>query len=232
MKLHRFFISENLARDRGTIRDKDIVHQLYSVLRKKAGDIITLCDRTGEAAHVIIRSITKNALEYEIIERLASPAVEKRNIFLYCAILKHAHLELVAEKTTELGIARLTPIITERTIKTGIKSERIKKIMQEAAEQSERIAIPELGSVMSFADALVEAKKLGKVFFADTGTAQKKAVTINPGVSASLFIGPEGGWTENEREIAKNSGATVLSLGPNILRAETAAIVGVYELRR
>jgi 16S rRNA (uracil1498-N3)-methyltransferase len=232
MKLHRFFVSQKLRTPSGTVTDPKLAHQLAKVLRKKAGDEIALYDESGREFLVLITAITGDDLKYEVLEEKKGHTSTDSRITLYCAILKHEHFDLVAEKTTELGISRLVPVITDRTIKKDIKSDRIERIMKEAAEQSGRTDVPALGPVMKYSAALLEAKNEGEVFFADMAAPQNKKIPPKTGGSMSLFIGPEGGWTDAERELALTNEVTVLSLGPNILRAETAAIVGVYELKK
>jgi len=230
MKLHRFFVSQKLRTPSGTINGPKLAHQLAKVLRKKAGDEIALYDESGREFLVLIGSITTDEVKYEVLEEKKGRLSSGSRLTLYCAILKHEHFDLVAEKATELGISRLVPIITDRTIKKDIKSDRIERIMKEAAEQSGRTDIPALGPAMKYSAALLEAKKTGEVLFADMAAPQNKKISPKEGDSLSLFIGPEGGWTDDERELALKNQAKIFSLGPNILRAETAAIVGVYEL--
>lgn len=131
---------------------------------------------------------------------------------------------MAAQKTVEVGVASITPIITERTIKIGLNVPRLEKIILEANEQCGQNIVPLLFPILNFKDAIEGA--LGeKVIFhpdADLYVPNKSAKNI------SIFVGPEGGFTENEIKLAKDFGFTVASLGSLILRGETAAIIGTY----
>jgi 16S rRNA (uracil1498-N3)-methyltransferase len=146
-----------------------------------------------------------------------------RSVTLCCSILKRENFELVVQKATELGVSRIIPIIAERTVKTGLKMERLKAIAKEATEQSGRGVVPDISEPMSLTDAL--ALPGHKLFF-HTGTQAHPALSSDP---ALLFIGPEGGWSDRDVAAAVSAGCQVCSLGKRTLRGETAAIVACYQ---
>jgi 16S rRNA (uracil1498-N3)-methyltransferase len=225
MKLHRFIGSFDLAKEKVEILNPENIKQIKDVLRLQKGDKIILSDGRGKNAEAEIDFLSTD----KIVCTLQEVSVEKETgakVSLYLAILKKENFELAAQKATEAGVAGIVPIITERTIKTGLNEKRLKKIMLEASEQSGRSVVPILSPILNFENALA------------FGSASEEKIIFHLGAepyqpnknakSASIFIGPEGGFTETEIKIAEKAGYTVASLGPLTLRGETAAIVATY----
>jgi 16S rRNA (uracil1498-N3)-methyltransferase len=149
-----------------------------------------------------------------------------RNVTLYCSVLKRENFEWVVQKCAELGVKNIVPVIAGRTVKTGLKMDRLRMIAKEAAEQSGRGVVPEICEPMNFASALLEAKKNALNIFFHTKTGKHKDQrTMN---TIGLWIGPEGGWTEQEAKQALDLGFQMGSLGMLVLRAETAAITATF----
>lgn len=153
------------------------------------------------------------------------------HVTLYCAILKRENFEWVVQKTTELGVRRIVPLITDRTVKTGIRLDRLISIAREASEQSGRGVIPEISKPMEFDQALSETKQYAQNLFFHTSRTGKEdsdreATSQKPKAKRSigLWIGPEGGWSDDEVTAATQANIRISSLGPRILRAETAAV--------
>ncbi len=134
-------------------------------------------------------------------------------------------MEWVVEKATELGVSKIVPIISERSEKKDLNMERIRKIIVEASEQCGRADVPVLGSVMTLEECIMEVEE-EKIVFDITGEHFSSSLIHNT-CPVSIFIGPEGGWTEKELELFKQKGAKIFSLGPLTLRAETASIVAL-----
>ena len=135
-----------------------------------------------------------------------------------------------AMKATEAGVAEIRPLVTARTVKTGLNLERLRKIVKEAAEQSGRGVIPGVSEPRPFAEAVQDAKKHSASLFFST-EARAKDISVEPcaaDATVGVFIGPEGGWTREEEEEASRAGFVLSSLGSLTLRAETAALVSVY----
>lgn len=229
--MHRFIRREfNLDQERLTITDRRLVHQINNVLRMDSGDKIQLCDGAGrEADGRIIEIDPQKGVVVKVLNTFRNQNEPERNITLYCSILKHKNFDLVVEKCTELGVSKIVPILAERTVKTGLKRQRLKKKMREAAEQCSRAVLPELSEKMSLSEAIDRAGS-NEVNILYTLQAKKYDQPIKA-KNLGVFIGSEGGWTDKEIERFKQQeGFIEDSLGSLTLRAETAAIVGVYSV--
>ncbi|MGB5483923.1 16S rRNA (uracil(1498)-N(3))-methyltransferase [Parasphingorhabdus sp.] len=225
----RLYVDVELS-DGAEIRlDGSHAHYLMKVMRIRLGDPVKLFDdRTGEyLAHAT--ALGKRdlilAIDGKTREREAVP-----DLWLCAAPIKKDRFNWIAEKATELGVARIIPVQTERTQGHGIKVEKLRAHMIEAAEQCERTALPELDPLTSLAEMLAQWPKDRHLFFADerihqTGEGSfRKALVAHDG-PAAILIGPEGGFSDSENEMIRALDQSVaISLGPRILRAETAAL--------
>jgi 16S rRNA (uracil1498-N3)-methyltransferase len=235
MKLHHFFINQDLSTPRRdvsqkllSIEDSEIIHQIKDVLKLKIGQQLILLDGQGSEALGIIESWDKKHIAIKILEVKENNNEPLVHTTLYCAILKKENFELATQKAVEVGIKEIFPIITQRTVKLNINQTRLEKIIKESAEQSERAIIPIIHPTLAFAEAINSAKKYDLVyFFNKTGVklAFNKPTKVK---SIAIFIGPEGGWTDEEIMMAKNSDFRIVSLGDLTLRGETAVIVASY----
>jgi 16S rRNA (uracil1498-N3)-methyltransferase len=228
MKLHRFIGEYDLSKQEVKIINPETIKQIRAVLRLEIGKKIILSDGKGNEKEVVIISMSKNEILCEVEKTdLSRVTLDKnKHVNLYLAILKKENFELAVQKATECGVLKIIPIITERTIKTGINIERLEKIIIEASEQSGRNIVPTLSPILKFKDALNDAKNSEEkvIFhFVENNYAPNKKAT-----EASIFVGPEGGFTEKEIKLAKDADFAVSSLGPLTLRGETAAIVATY----
>lgn len=227
MRLHRFIGEYNLNKDIIEIKDLDFIKQIKSVLRLELGDFLILCDGKGTEAKVEIIEINKGEIITKIIEQTEKEQNLKK-VSLYLSILKKENFELAVEKAVEIGVNEIVPIITERTIKTGLNLERLNKIIREASEQSGRTVLPSLRSIMKFEEAIQDGKKNEeKIFFDFTEKENTKNTNTK---TISIFIGPEGGFTKEEQDFALANDYKIESLGSLTLRAETAAIVATYKV--
>ncbi|MBI5420731.1 MAG: 16S rRNA (uracil(1498)-N(3))-methyltransferase [Parcubacteria group bacterium] len=228
MRVPRFFVSFALHEDRIEIRDGDIVHQIVRVLRMHDGQELILCNGDGNDVRVWILGSTKDIVTVEVIGREKNENELVNSVVLYCSILKRENFEWVAQKATEIGVKEIVPLVTQHTVKLELKEERLKKIIQEAAEQSGRSVLPKLQIPMGFEQAMNEAKLNGVTLFFDiTGKVFDKKL-MKGEQKINIFIGPEGGWSEEEVETAKKNKFIFVNLGKLTLRAETAAIVSTY----
>ena len=170
--------------------------------------------------------MNKNTVLVEIAKK--EKLEENKKTTLFCAVLKKENFELVVQKTTECGIAKIVPVITDRTIKTGLKLDRLEKIAKEASEQSGRSIIPEISEPVNFEKSLelIEQNSLNILF--DISGEKFPEINLNNFEKINIFIGPEGGWTDNEIEKMKNLNFKIASLGKLTLRAETAAIISSF----
>ncbi len=216
----RFFVKEHLDGKKEFLLPKEIQYQLKTVFRAKAGEKIVLFD--GSGSDFISEFDGKST---RILEKVLNRREPDRKLFLFQSILKKDKMEWVFQKGTELGVAGFTPILSERSIKKDFKEDRAMKIIKEAAEQSGRAVLPELRKILNFKNALefVQLERMNAVI-TDQNSKKHISETLKESIMA-IFIGPEGGWTEEEIKDAKECGFKAVSLSRLQLRAETAAIV-------
>lgn len=226
-KIHRFIGDFNLNSDVLVIRDKERVNHMCNVLKLFEGERICLCDGSGNEADARIKSYKKDFIEIQIVSRYCNIVEPTSEVTLFIAILKNDHFELVVQKASEIGVSHIVPILTEHTVKQGVNIERLLKIATEAAELSGRGRIPTIRNSMPFNKAIEYTRTSSDlVYFFDTaGNAIQKDESKK---KISLFVGPEGGWGDEERIIASDAGCVFISLGPRTLRGETAAIIASY----
>jgi len=211
-----------------TVDDNVFFNQAKNVLRFEAGDKLILCDSEKNEAMTQIISYSKNSVNLEILEIRKNENEPKNYVILYCPILKKENFELVVQKAVEVGVKEITPIITKRTVKLGLNYERLNKIIKEAAEQSGRGILPKINEVLSFEKAMEKAKSENDLnLFFNIGETPLGHPMSKWG-KIGIFVGPEGGWDDEEAQIAKDADLTFASLGKLTLRAETAAIVASY----
>lgn len=231
---HRFFIPPYWIDAPTVTLYGDTARQIRTVLRMQPGDEIIVLDNSGMEWSVRLAQVGKEVVTGQIIGRQPARGEPKLRLTLYQGTLKGQKFEWVLQKGTELGISRFVPLICRRSIITKAealtkKYERWQRIIQEAAEQSGRGRLPELEPALPLAEAVEPARSnsLSLMFWeeATETTLQDVLAETRPG-SIDLFIGPEGGFTAEEAELAHRAGVRLVTLGPRILRAETAGIAG------
>jgi 16S rRNA (uracil1498-N3)-methyltransferase len=226
MRLHRFIVEGLILSGSGglTIAGEP-AHQMKGVLKLKPGERVAICDGQGNEVEAVIHEYVPDAVVLRV-EELRKVIEEGRRIILYAAIIKNENFDLLCGKASELGVFNVVPILSERTVKTNIRTDRLERIMREAAETAGRGTTPKISSTQEFRFAIANAPGV-KVFYDITASAKRPDVPKDSVVS--LFVGPEGGWTDAEREFAKKNGAVIKSLLPRPVRAETAAIIAVFD---
>ncbi|MHA6318082.1 16S rRNA (uracil(1498)-N(3))-methyltransferase [Altererythrobacter sp. CAU 1778] len=203
-------------------------HYLSRVMRVTAGDVVIVCDDiTGEWACEVAeagkRQVVLRAVE-KLRERESVP-----DLWLCPALLKKDRFDIVLEKATELGVAEIRPVLTRRCVADKLNLDRGRGITVEAAEQCARTALPRLEAPQKLEAMLRDWPADRALYFADElgGEAAAKAFTGRSG-SAAILVGPEGGFDEAEREVIRaHPAARPITLGPRILRGETAAIAAL-----
>lgn len=200
-------------------------HHAVRVHRGRAGEEIELFDGRGSGYRGRILSIGKTSAQIELLDPIPSrePNIQ---LTLAMALIQPDKFELVLQKGTELGVHRFVPLITDRIDprpeRVEQKLERWRKLVLEAAKQSGRAVVPELVAPLDFSSA-IRLDSIRIIFDADTeSTPQPQAAA-----TATLLIGPEGGWSDRELALAREAGCAFRRLGPRRLRAETAAIAAV-----
>ncbi len=213
------------------IIDADVSRQIAKVLRLTPGTEVVLLDGAGFEYVTKLTRITQREVSGEIMQRQINHNEPELKITLYQSMLKKDKLEWVLQKCTEVGVSAFVPLHTERSEKLGFKEERAKIIIREAAEQSERGYIPELLGVQDFRYALKRASSAASTIVlhmegGGIGNYMPREILY----AVNVFVGPEGGWSEAEldivRELVKEGRPIkMVSLGPRILRGETAGLV-------
>lgn len=242
--MHRFFVDTScIDNDTVTITGDDVQH-ISRVLRLKCGDSLEICDTCGTDYLCNISSVTKDTIISDIVRKFPTCTESGLNITLYQGIPKSDKLEYIIQKSVELGVNRIVPVAMKRTVvklkNASLKTERQQKISLEAAKQSRRGIVPKVDCPLSFDDMLEKIKKSTDALnilayenemqnnIKDVLTSNKEIKNIN------IIIGPEGGFDEEEIESAKKADINIVTLGPRILRCETAPIAVIsavmYEL--
>jgi 16S rRNA (uracil1498-N3)-methyltransferase len=230
MKIHRFIGNFSLKENLTSISNKEIYNQVKNVLRLLPGEKIILGDGRDSEALAEITGFDKQSIGIKILKIENSPNEPEMRAVLYCAVLKKENFELVAEKAVEAGVAEIIPVITAKTIKTNLRIDRLEKIVREAAEQSGRGIVPLVGRILNFDQAVSHAEKndINLFFEVRANKFEPRLVSVNMGNRAGIFIGPEGGWSDEEIRIAQDKNFQIVSLGKLTLRGETAAIIATY----
>jgi 16S rRNA (uracil1498-N3)-methyltransferase len=226
--LPRLYVPEMLAAGTQlTLRDA-AANYLGNVLRLRAGDQVKLFDdRTGEWL-ATLTDVAKKSVSLDVREQLGERE-RVPDLWLLFAPIKRGRIDWLVEKATELGVDRLIPVITARTVVDRLNLDRLRAHAIEAAEQCERTALPSLDEPIKLKAALNSLSEGRALYFADEGGGARMAQAARPG-PAAVLIGPEGGFTDEERAtIRAHPAACAISLGPRILRADTAALAAISQ---
>lgn len=224
----RLFVNEALSEGREIGVDGPQAHYLLRVMRTATGDPVKLFDdQTGEYL-AVVSGVGKRDLTLKIEAKLRGRE-SVPDLWLCQALVKKDRLDWIAEKACELGISQFLPILTQRCVVDKVKEDRLRLQMIEAAEQCERTSLPEIASLSKLDDFLGKWPLDRSLFFCDErgGENFAEAIDANKG-PAGILIGPEGGFTDQENEAIRACPAAVpVSLGPRILRADTAAVTAM-----
>jgi 16S rRNA (uracil1498-N3)-methyltransferase len=249
--MHRFFLT-NEPNAKGAIPPAGVIalperiaHQVRNVLHLSVGEQLLLLDNSGDEFVCTIASNERKGVEVEIIERRLGKPEPRVQITLCQGLLKSARFEWILEKGTELGVSSFAPMLCRRSM-AGLedagpaKLQRWQRILQEASEQCGRARIPDLCPIRPlphllnslFADtlALIPWEEEQQQSLRDVLQQVSMTKADNQAMHVMLFIGPEGGLLPEEVQLAQRHGAHAITLGPRILRAETAAIVAIANI--
>jgi 16S rRNA (uracil1498-N3)-methyltransferase len=213
----------------------DAAHHLGTVLRAQPGQIYELSD--GSAAWLArIESVGRNRVEFALLEQLPAPK-PAADVTLLLSVVKFDAFEWAIEKATELGVTRIIPVAAVRSEKgllaaAGKRSQRWKKILLEASQQSRRLRIPQLDELAKPTQAFASQASRFSLLLSERSDAPAIRTSLGnvKSATASLAIGPEGGWTDDELIAARAAGFREASLGQLILRTETAVIAALASL--
>jgi len=227
MKIHRFITYFEGHEKNIRIYESEIISQMRNVLKLKAGEKVILANGKLNEALGEIKILGKDFAELKVEKFYKNENESQRNVVLFCSVLKKENFELVVQKVTEVGVKEIMPIISKRTVKLNLNKFRLEKIMKEAAEQSGRGIIPILHDTEDFTTAIKRAAINDINLFFDLSGDNLKYLSGRK-KRVGIFIGPEGGWDEEELRLAKESGFKIANLGKLTLRGETAAIIASY----
>jgi 16S rRNA (uracil1498-N3)-methyltransferase len=239
--MHRFFVAPDALEHQPVVLTGEQAHQIRRVLRMRPGERATLLDNRGSAYEASLVSYGDSSARFEIVRRWSATGEPRTHITLYQAVLKGERFGWALQKGTEVGVSRFVPVVCERNVVGDLdaveqKRERWERIIREAAEQSGRARLPVLAPAQTF-EAVMQLKSspvtpsnpLRLMLWEEEGsTALRQALArCNfAGVARiEVLIGPEGGFTAAEADLAEQWGALKVTLGPRILRAETAGVV-------
>ena len=222
----------NITRDRIIISDPGQIHHLSSVKRLKKGDRVVVFDGESQEYECVIDSIAKNKVELSVL-KVRKTASAELTLTLACALPKKVKMDYIIEKTVELGVDRIIPIKTERTIveyspdKAKEKLKRWQAIAIEASKQCGRIKLPQIEPISEFSKVVSQVKNYELAVIPHLGPGNKPLKEVfrdSRPSSVIIFIGPEGDFSGREIKLAKENGCIGASLGDLVLKVDTAAI--------
>ncbi|MCX2726514.1 16S rRNA (uracil(1498)-N(3))-methyltransferase [Thermomicrobium sp. 4228-Ro] len=235
---HRFYIPEPLHSGERVELPERVRHQVTRVLRLRVGDQIVLFDGQGLDYRAVLVAVSPERVIAEIEDAQPSRPLPCPPISLAAALLRHDHFDLVVEKATELGVERILPLRTHRVVvqlderAVHNRLARWQRIAIEASEQCGRGVVPFIDPPCSLADALERCRGHRLIAFWEAERIPSIVEdSFEPTTPVALFVGPEGGWTDDEITLLRTHNAAPRSLGPLILRAETAALAGIVAVR-
>jgi 16S rRNA (uracil1498-N3)-methyltransferase len=223
----RLFHPENITENTTGLLSKEHTHYVANVMRLKRGSNLNFFNKDGEWLSEII-FLDRDRVEVKFLNKIKETS-KLSNIELAICLVKKNPMEIILQKATELGVSRITPIISERTEVKELNYERAKKIVIEATEQSNQLNPPEVSKVIKLKDFLEKLDDESKFLFADVNSQnnlQKKDVEGD--TLKTILIGPEGDFSPSEREfILAKTNTTSFSISKNILRSDTAVISAI-----
>jgi 16S rRNA (uracil1498-N3)-methyltransferase len=225
-KVHRFLIPQTITGDAVSTEESDLVHLIKNVLKLTIGEHCILFFDTSDDYLCTISSIEKKSVTFSIDSTLPKKKIP-RHITACISIIKRDNFELTVQKLTELGVQSIIPIISERTIKQSLRTDRLQKISDEALEQSGGSTRVHISEPKSLKEVLSSQTNASQYYF-DMGGAS--LVRPEESTDITIYIGPEGGWSDGDLALFKEYKLPSYTLGETVLRAETAAIVASYTL--
>lgn len=230
MKLHRFYVNKVKLEHDFWLHDPGVLHQWRKVLRFSAGQELVLFDGIAHDRLYKLLEITEREAHLELVTEMKRQ-LPSRDIYLAWSLLKKDKNDWVLQKCTELGVSHFVPLLAERSEKTGFNLERAEKIIIEAAEQCGRSDIPSVRQPITTVTAFKELKDKTTLFVCEQ-TAEDGIKNPESSIesAAGVLIGPEGGWSDTEKQLFKDENIQHLNLHDFTLRAETAAVAAVAKL--
>ena len=223
----RLYNPDSIEENSTNLLSKEHTHYVVNVMRLKRGSNINFFNSEGEWKSEIV-FLDKDRVEVKIIEKIKQPK-GLSNIELAICLVKKNPMETILQKATELGVSKITPIISERTEVKELNYDRANKIVIEATEQSNQLSPPKIFEVTKLKDFLDNLDGTSKLLFADVNSTKNlNTETLKQGNPISVLIGPEGDFSPSERDsILGNSNVTSFTISRNILRSDTAVISAI-----
>ena len=223
----RLYNPDSIEENSTNLLSKEHTHYVVNVMRLKRGSNINFFNSEGEWKSEIV-FLDKDRVEVKIIEKIKQPK-GLSNIELAICLVKKNPMEIILQKATELGVSKITPIISERTEVKELNYDRANKIVIEATEQSDQLSPPKILEVIKLKDFLNNLDGTSKLLFADVNSKKNLNVeTLKQGNPITVLIGPEGDFSPSERDsILGNSNVTSFTISRNILRSDTAVISAI-----
>ena len=250
MRLHRFYIDEPVGnKTELKVSSAELANQIRRVFRLKTGDSVVVFDgsgfdyecRIGASSGDEVKSV-KNLVTLDVVTTMKIRYMPVRDIYLCAAVVKKDTFEWIVEKATELGVTHIIPVMAERSEKKALNMGRLQKIAVEASEQSGRGNVPTIHQIKSLKETVEllkrevasDLKRFTQVkcsliaFHTDAESFNPQDVPRD--IPIAIFIGPEGGWSIDEIDLFHKNQVSVVCLGPQVLRAETAVIAALSEV--
>lgn len=224
-KIHRFLIKEIPTSTSFEVDERELVHLIKDVLKLKVNEECILFSDGSDDYLSLITNITKNTISFNTKSILNKKIIPK-NLRACISIPKRDSFELIVQKLTEIGVKEIIPIVSDRTIKQSLKLDRLQKISDEALEQSGGSWRVKISEPLSLKDSLSSIGASAVVYFDISG---EKNINITE-TDLTFYIGPEGGWSDNDLEIFRNHNIPSYKLAETVLRSETASIIAGYKL--
>ena len=220
----RLYYPNSISKNTTTLLSKEHTHYVANVMRLKRGSNINFFNQEGEWASEVV-FLEKDRVEVKFLNKIKEP-LKSSSIELAICLIKKNPMDIILQKATELGVSKITPIISERTEIKELNHDRAKKIVIEATEQSNQFIPPEISKTIKLKDFLNQINDSNKLFFEDINNKHRlKKEDIKDDNLKTLLVGPEGDFTPDERKIIlQNKNTISFSLSNNILRSETATI--------
>ena len=220
----RLYYPNSIVENTTSLLSKEHTHYVANVMRLKRGSNINFFNKDGEWVSEIV-FLEKDRVEVKFLNRVKE-SLKSSSIELAICLVKKNPMEIILQKATELGVAKIIPIISERTEVKELNLERANKIVIEATEQSNQLSPPEILKITKLKDFINNLNETSKLFFADINSKERlKKEDVKSDNLKMILIGPEGDFTPTERKmILENSNTISFSLSNNILRTETATI--------
>lgn len=226
---------ENVSEDLITL-DGEPARHIAKSLRMRVGDMLIVCDGEGNDYGCQISDITKDTVELKVCYKQASNSEPSCKVTIYQGVPKASKLEDIIQKCVELGVYKIVPTLTKRCVSrpdekgASKKNVRYQKIALEAAQQSGRGIVPQIEQQMTLRQALAQDDSDVKIVFYEGG-GEKLEKLVNANIqSVSIYIGPEGGFEQEEVEQIEQKGGTRATLGPRILRTQTAPVAALANI--